>query len=120
MSKDVLYYDGLCPLCSFEMRKLEVHADAQLQLVDIHTLTNAPGLPAKQALLTRLHLKRADGRLLIGLDASVAAWQHTRFGVLYRWLRWPVIRSVSDCLYTDWAQVRYRRLYRDKRGGQAS
>ena len=119
MSKDVLYYDGLCPLCSFEMRKLEVPADAQLQLVDIHTLANAPGLPTKQALLMRLHLKRADGRLLVGLDASVAAWQHTRFGILYRWLRWPVIRNASDRVYALWAQVRYRRIYSDNGGDQA-
>ena len=119
MNQDILYYDGLCPLCSFEMRKLGAHADDRLQLVDIHTLADLSDLPSKRALLARLHLKRADSQLLLGLDASVAAWQHTRFDVLYRWLRWPVIRGIADRVYGLWAQVRYRRLYTDNECGQA-
>ena len=36
---DTLYYDGQCPLCVKEMDKLRVIKDEQLQLVDIHGLS---------------------------------------------------------------------------------
>lgn len=113
MTTDTLYYDGQCPLCSAEMKKLTRHADPNLELVDIHSLVDEAGLPTKHQLLTSLHLKQADGTLLTGLDANVAAWQHTRFGVFFRCLRWPVLRSVADWFYDRWANLRYRRLYRD-------
>lgn len=113
MSGDTLYYDGQCPLCTSEMQKLQQHADAKLELVDIHSLPEDPCLPPKHALLRSLHLKQGDGNFLIGLDANVAAWQHTRFGVFFRWLRWPVLRSTTDWFYQRWAHLRYRRLYRD-------
>lgn len=114
MSHDTLYYDGHCPMCSMEMQKLKQHADDTLQLVDIHTLSDNTALPDKQTLLGELHLEQAGGKLLTGLDANVAAWQHTRFGFLYRWLRWPLVRTVADWVYSHWAQVRYRRLYGDR------
>jgi predicted DCC family thiol-disulfide oxidoreductase YuxK len=113
MSSDTLYYDGQCPLCSAEMEKLKLHADNNLQLVDIHSLPESASLPAKQVLLSNLHLKQDSGNFLIGLEATVAAWQHTRFGVFFRWLRWPVLRSIADRVYTRWAKRRYRRLYPD-------
>lgn len=118
MSQDTLYYDGQCPLCSLEMEKLKRHAGTKLQLMDIHSLQDNPELPTKQLLLSTLHLKRADGKLLTGLDANVAAWQYTRFGAFYRWLRWPLVRTIADWFYARWAQVRYRRLYSDKGRGQ--
>ena len=111
MTTDTLYYDGQCPLCSAEMKKLTRHADSGLQLVDIHSLADETGLPNKQQLLSSLHLKQADGKLLKGLDANVAAWQHTRFGFLFRCLRWPLLRSMADWVYDCWANSRYRRLY---------
>jgi predicted DCC family thiol-disulfide oxidoreductase YuxK len=86
MSHDTLYYDGRCPLSSTEMQKLKLHADDKMRLVDIHKLADDASLPAKEMLLSELHLKRADGEFLKGLDANVAAWQHTRFGFFYRWL----------------------------------
>jgi predicted DCC family thiol-disulfide oxidoreductase YuxK len=113
MSGDTLYYDGQCPLCTSEMEKLKRHADGKLELVDIHSLPEKVSLPTKQALLSSLHLKQEGGNFLIGLDANVAAWQHTRFGVFFRWLRWPLIRSLADWVYDRWAKLRYRNLYTD-------
>tara|TARA_R110000772_G_scaffold141115_3_gene250692 strand:+ start:64607 stop:64930 length:324 start_codon:yes stop_codon:yes gene_type:complete len=105
------------------MAKLGQLSDAQLQLADIHRLppncsleqtnnlasTDAP--PSRDALLKTLHLRTADGRWLTGIDANVAAWQHTRLGPLWRWLSWPLIRPVADRVYRLWAERRYRRLY---------
>jgi predicted DCC family thiol-disulfide oxidoreductase YuxK len=108
---DTLYYDGQCPLCNREMAKLGQLCDANLQLRDIHSLTAGEDLPDRETLLRTLHLKTANGELLTGIDANVMAWQHTRLGPLWRWLRWPVIRPLADRVYRIWAERRYRRLY---------
>lgn len=111
MNCDQLYYDGQCPLCIAEMDKLRKLADAELQLVDIHTLTNTEGLPDRETLLGTLHLKKAGGGLVVGMDANVAAWQHTRYGWLWRPLRWPLVCNIADFAYRHWARWRFRRLY---------
>ncbi len=114
---DTLFYDGRCPLCLKEMQRLGRLKDDTLALRDIHELpSDAAGLPDRETLLRNLHLQRADGALLTGLDANVAAWQHTRFGPAWRWLRWPPVRLLADPLYRAWARWRYRRLYRDGGG----
>ena len=47
----------------------------------------------------------------MGADASVAAWQHARIGVLWSWLRWPGVRQLIDPLYAFGAKRRYEGLY---------
>ena len=106
-----LYYDGRCPLCMREMARLATLKSEQLQLADIHTLPDDPGLPDRETLLRNLHLRTADGQLLTGVDANVAAWNFTSRGRWFRWLRWPLLRPVTDRVYRHWAQWRYRRLY---------
>ncbi|MFT7384661.1 MAG: putative DCC family thiol-disulfide oxidoreductase YuxK, partial [Urechidicola sp.] len=96
-----------------EIDRLRVAAGAAIELVDVHEMTQTEDLPSRQALLKQLHLRTADGRLLVGLDANVAAWQVTPYGWLFRWLRWPGIRLVADKAYDYWAEVRYRRRYGD-------
>jgi predicted DCC family thiol-disulfide oxidoreductase YuxK len=108
---DTLFYDGQCPLCTAEMQRLRQLAGPGLALVDIHSLAVDAALPGRDVLLQSLHLRRADQQMLSGLDANVAAWQHTRLGFLWRWLRWPGIRVVADVVYGRWARWRYRRLY---------
>ncbi len=115
MNCDKLYYDGQCPLCSEEMEKLQHLAEGKLQLVNIHDLKNQTDLPDKKSLLTLLHLQQTDGNFLTGLDANVAAWQHTRLGVYVRWLRWPLIKPLADLIYKLWAQRRYQQLYNRKK-----
>lgn len=106
-----LYYDGQCPLCQREIAKLRRLGDDSLLLADIHSLPHAEGLPDRDTLLRELHFRTTDNRLLTGVDANVAAWQHTRYGLLVRWLRWPLIRPIADAVYRRWAAWRYRRLY---------
>jgi predicted DCC family thiol-disulfide oxidoreductase YuxK len=111
LAGDELYFDGHCPLCVAEMGRLRRLAGPGLHLLDIHSLTDLHGLPAKEDMLGTLHLRRDAKVFLTGMDANVAAWQHTRFGWLWRPLRWPVIRVAADLLYRHWARWRYRRLY---------
>ena len=111
MNRDQLYYDGQCPLCLAEMDKLRRLADPGLELIDIHSLADTAGLPGRGTLLGTLHLRRDEGSFLKGMDANVAAWQHTRYGWLWRPLRWPAVRTLADACYRPWARWRYRRLY---------
>ncbi len=115
---DILYYDGQCSLCSKEMARLRKLKGANLELRDIHTLQD-PALgpfnlgenrPDKDRLLRVLHLER-NGIFLTGVDANVAAWEHTPIGFLWRWMRWQLIRPVVELAYNRWAQWRYDRLY---------
>ena len=108
---DTLYYDGQCPLCVKEMDKLRVIKDEQLQLVDIHGLSEPDSPVEKDQLLRVLHLER-DGHMVTGIEANVAAWQHTSYGVLWRWMTWPLIRPIVELAYNRWARWSYDRLYK--------
>jgi predicted DCC family thiol-disulfide oxidoreductase YuxK len=114
MPDDTLYYDGQCPLCCGEINKLKRHVGDKLAIVDIHSLAEDVNRPDKQTLLKNLHLQQASGDFLIGLEANVAAWQYTRFGIFFRWLRWPLLRSVADRVYNYWAKLRYQRRYNNQ------
>lgn len=115
MSEEVgqacLYYDGACPLCRAEIDRLAALADDDLALRDIHQVGPAEGLPPTDTLLQTLHYRDAAGRMKTGLAANVAVWQHTRFGVAWRLLEWPLVRPLANWCYQRWAAWRYRRLY---------
>jgi predicted DCC family thiol-disulfide oxidoreductase YuxK len=51
--------------------------------------------------------------MLVGLDANIAAWQHTSIGWLWRLLRLPVIYPIASHIYNQWARWRFQRLYQD-------
>lgn len=107
-----IYYDGACPLCSAEIDRLQKASDGSLRTLNIHAL--APGERGDVGeLLRTLHYVSPNGDLLVGLDANVAAWQHTRWGFAFRWLRWPLVRAIASRVYDAWARWRYRRLYGD-------
>lgn len=98
--KDTLFYDGQCPICNAEIARLEAHLDDNLVCVDIHSEASAP--VDKSALFSQLHLLKADGELLVGLEANVVAWQHTKWRVLASILLWPVIRWFAELAYRAW------------------
>lgn len=108
---DTLHYDGRCPLCMREIRLLRRIAGPGLVLVDLHQVPDQQGHPTRLTKLTTLHLQTADGEWLTGVDASVRAWSHTRWGPLFRVLRWPVLGPLADAVYRFWARKRYQRLY---------
>ena len=108
MDKDTLYFDGACPLCSAEIKNLAKFSDSGLKLKDIHELDESEEGLNKSLLLSRLHLKTADGEWITGLSANIRAWQHTRFRALWRLLDWPVINRFSHWCYEVWLQRRNR------------
>ena len=107
-----LYYDGACPLCSAEVNRLQEASDGSLRTLDIHALAPEEHGDVDELLRT-LHYVTPDGDLLVGLDANVAAWQHTQWGFAFRWLRWPLVRAIASRVYDVWAGWRYRRRYGD-------
>lgn len=107
---NTLYYDGQCPLCSKEMQRLGRLQNGDLRLVDIHR-NPLPANKTRAELLEVLHLRDANGEWISGLDANVKAWQHTSWGWLFAWLRWPLIATIADRVYAIWARRRYQKLY---------
>ena len=104
--QDTIFYDGACPLCSAEMKKLADCADNTLELADIHHLGTAKDLPSKDQLLARLHVRTADGEWLYGVDANVRAWQHTPYARFWRILVWPVFKPFTLLGYEIWLRWR--------------
>ena len=107
---DTLFYDGNCPMCRREVAWLKRLSGPGLSFSDIHSVEDST-LPSREELLRSLHLRRADGTMVRGLEANVAMWQHTRFGLPWRLLLLPGIRVIAHWLYGIWATRRYRRLY---------
>ncbi|HSG63197.1 MAG TPA: DUF393 domain-containing protein [Pseudomonadales bacterium] len=105
-----LYYDGHCPLCAKEISLLRKIHRGTLAFVDVHTLSDYTE-ETRQKMLKMLHLRDQDGRWYIGADATVEAWSHTPYGLLFKPLRWPLIGSVVDLVYQVWAKRRYHKLY---------
>ncbi len=108
MQKDTLYYDGACPLCRAEINKLRILTRGKLEFENIHDLEHAADLPDRQTLMSRLHLRTADGEWLTGLDANIRAWRHTPLRYLWCALgSWP-LRPFSSRAYEFWLRRRQK------------
>ncbi|QTD92805.1 thiol-disulfide oxidoreductase DCC family protein [Burkholderia anthina] len=109
-SELVLYFDGWCPLCAAEIRRLGARDTRhRLAFVDIA----APGFdPAplgvdRSAMNRELHARLPDGRMLTGIDSIVAAYTLVgRHGLVWL-LRAPVVRDAFAPLYRRVARNRY-------------
>lgn len=109
---DLLFFDGKCPVCAHEINLLRRFSGNELELVDIHSAAlEQLGIDkSAQELLTVLHLRSGEKHWLIGLDATVKAWSHTRIGWLLEPLRWPIIKPIADAFYLKWATRRVCKL----------
>jgi predicted DCC family thiol-disulfide oxidoreductase YuxK len=105
-----IFYDGLCHLCTAEMRHYRKHPRAdRLHFVDI----TATGFDAKQfgldpkAVNEVMHVRRADGSIATAVDAFIAIWETLEGYSLVRWLitRRP-IRPMVDLAYLAFAKSR--------------
>lgn len=105
-AKATLYYNGACPLCRAEITKLQSQSDNSLCLINIqhmeHGVTTDQQQPDKAQLLELLHLKTPEGQWLTGLEANVAAWQHTPYGKYWRLLLLPPIKPIALLAYRVW------------------
>lgn len=84
-----LLYDGACPICAWEKRKL-THSNryGRLGFVNIQ----APGFDpsvygvSMQELMGRLHAVTADGRLIKGAETLLQSYR----AVGWWWIYWPL------------------------------
>ena len=109
MAKATFYNSGACHLFSRGMKHLANLKRETLDPIDIHQSDVVQGMPFKEDSLRNLHLKRGDDSVVV-VDAHVAAWPHTRFGMLWVWLRWPIIKQIVDTINAFWAARRYESL----------
>jgi predicted DCC family thiol-disulfide oxidoreductase YuxK len=108
-SSVVVYFDGLCPLCSREIEHYRHRTrDGQVQYVDI----TAPGFDPQAEGLDAdrihrvLHVKE-NGQVRTGVDAFVAIWQAVPgYAWLARLARWPIVRPLLSVGYHAFAAVR--------------
>lgn len=109
-----LFYDGFCPLCLAEMRKLKsLDKKNNLTFIDIQHpdfSTDYPELDWK-ALDARIHGQLDNGQMVTGLDVTYLAWKLVGKGWVYAPLRWPVFRWFADKFYVFFAKHRYRISY---------
>jgi predicted DCC family thiol-disulfide oxidoreductase YuxK len=118
MSTLIIYYDGLCHLCSREIEYYRKRAGENVTFVDIA----APDFDATTHGLDPNRVQqvmhvRQDGQLRLGLDAFIAIWEtipghtwaarlaktpgiHFLLGIgyqLFAWIRPYLPRKKADC-----------------------
>jgi predicted DCC family thiol-disulfide oxidoreductase YuxK len=106
-----LFYDGNCPFCDAEMRRLRGWNRAgRLHFVDIAAAGFDPATlgVSMQALNFELHSQTAAGDLLVGIDSMLVAYTLVGKGWLVAALRIRFLRPGLASLYRKFARNRYR------------
>lgn len=109
--KLTLLFDGHCPFCASEMRRLRRwDVKGRLAFTDISLPDfDAATLKLEMAALDReLHSITADGKVLIGIDSMLAAYTLVGKGWLVLPLRLRWLRPCLASLYRQFARNRYR------------
>ncbi|MFB9135534.1 thiol-disulfide oxidoreductase DCC family protein [Vibrio olivae] len=104
-----LFYDGECPLCVAEMRRLsKADQKSHLRLIDINSTAfeEFPHIDATEASRI-LHGLAADNTLYLGLDATYHAWRLVGKGRWVKLTRLPGLKTLFDAGYRLFARHRY-------------
>lgn len=109
-AKPILYYDGLCPLCSREINHYRKSAKADLiQFIDI----TSPDFEAQSEGLDpfkihqSMHLKKANGEIVTGVDAFQEIWSTLPgYGWMAHLLEYRPVHKVAEWGYSVFAKLR--------------
>jgi len=107
----VMLYDGGCPVCALEVSKLRRRDTRhQLGFIDITAVDFNPARYGASIadMMGRMHVARADGVLLVGMDAIRAIYAAIGFGWLLAPTRLPLVRELADWGYLKFARHRMR------------
>jgi len=106
-----LLHDGLCPVCSREvrmMRRLDRHGRVAFEdIADPAFDPTRYGLTMPQV-IGAMHAVLPDGRIITGMEVFRRAYRCLGFGWLVAPTGWPVLRRIFDALYRAFARVRPR------------
>ncbi|MDQ7014679.1 MAG: DCC1-like thiol-disulfide oxidoreductase family protein [Planctomycetota bacterium] len=119
-----IYYDGSCRICCAQRDRFLRHDPDQRRLVHVDvadpafdpaTLDTPTPTPTthttpttRQALLASIHAGTPTGELVSGLAALRLAYTALGRGRLLAVTGWPVVRPITDALYTLLARNRHR------------
>jgi predicted DCC family thiol-disulfide oxidoreductase YuxK len=98
----IVLFDGDCPLCSGEMRRLKVHDRTnRLRLVDIaHPDFDSVAWGFERAALSsRLHVRDESRRWLVGMPAIRHVYATVGAGWVMALTRLPVLAPLADWVY---------------------
>ncbi len=106
-----VFYDSLCPVCAWEMKKLRQRDAAQLlSFEDIASPDFEPskyGLSLQQT-VGAMHAVRRDGSVISGPDTFIEAYRLVGLGWLAAVLSFPLFRPFVRIGYRIFARIRPR------------
>lgn len=105
-----VYYDGQCPMCSFEIDHLK-KADKtnKIRFEDIKADNFSERHPELdiETLDALLHVKDTSGKWIKGLDANYLMWKTVGFEKWLAPLKWQWLRPIANPLYRGFAKHRH-------------
>ncbi|MET0050592.1 MAG: DUF393 domain-containing protein [Candidatus Thiodiazotropha sp.] len=102
-------YDGQCPICCADVARLrKADRHQRLVFIDISTEDFDPQgyQRTQEALLARIHARRADGVIVEGPEVFRLALEAVDMGWLAAPTRWPLVSQVTEIGYTWFARHR--------------
>jgi predicted DCC family thiol-disulfide oxidoreductase YuxK len=117
-----VFYDGACNLCAREIAHYQRIAPPGLVRWD--DITQSPAALENEGItlaqgLKQLHVKDAEGKIHVGVDAFIILWKQLPYWRLLGWLvALPVIRHGAGMLYRYFADWRFKRLAHCQRAQQ--
>lgn len=109
-----VFYDGSCPVCSREIGRYrrEKH-EGRLRFVDITASDFDPSVygRSREQFLEQLHVRDADGRFFVGVDAFPPIWRAlpgSAYRVLAGLVSIPGIHLLATLGYRLFARIRPR------------
>ena len=109
----IVYFDGICSLCSKEIAYYRRIAPAGIfewrDIANQADYLDGTGLSQADA-LRYLHVRDKAGHMQIGVDAFICIWREMRFWSLLAVIAsLPVIRPILRRAYIAFANYRFRR-----------
>lgn len=109
-----IFYDGACLVCSTEIDSYRKHnPEDRLRFIDISAAEFDPDRYGKSRaeFMARIHVRDADGKFSVGVDAFVTIWQAYPSGSIYRLfsalIGLPGINLLSRIGYSVFARYRH-------------
>lgn len=105
-----LYYDGNCGICRAQMSRLRERdragclAFSNIAAPDFFLQEVGVSM---EALGTEIHVRTADGRLLVGIDSLISIYTALGRGWWVAPLRWRMLRPLFAAMYRSLARNRY-------------